>query len=341
MSLVADLIARRLFGWSARPMWLGVIAVVCTGLALWGPVGVTRIWLKRFSAWVVVAICLALTFLLFSRGHASATIAVEGTGGWPTVGGALDLVIAMPVSWLPLVADYNRFAMRPRSAFTGTFVGYFVANVWLYSLGVLLVLAAGAAATPAGVAAGILGLAGGSLAGVLFLAALLVGETDEAFADMYSGALSLRNVVPALAQRPLIVVIAAAATLLAGWLSMARYESFLFLIGSVFVPLFGCFAAHRLVSPRHGEGTRRAVEAVALVPWLLGFIVYHWVSPTGPDWWLELTARAVGDPLIGRFGWLPASLPSFGVSFLVALLLLRDRGAHRSPTAPGTGRLSS
>ena len=59
--------------------------------------------------------------------------------GWP---GALDLVIAMPVSWLPLVADYARFSKSPRGALTGTWAGYAVANVWCYALGLLVVLPA-------------------------------------------------------------------------------------------------------------------------------------------------------------------------------------------------------
>jgi purine-cytosine permease-like protein len=221
----------------------------------------------------------------------------------------------MPVSWLPLVADYNRFGRGRRSAFTGTFLGYFIANVWLYTLGILLILGAGAEPSPAGIASGILALGGGTLAGILFLVGLLVGETDEAFADVYSGAMSLKNVFPKVRREIFVLGVTAVALLLAGWLTMERYESFLFLIGSVFVPLFGVFIAHYHV--RRGDVTGRAPGA--FVAWVLGFLVYHWIAPTGPDWWLDLFAALPGDALSVSTPWLSASIPSFFVALLVYL----------------------
>jgi nucleobase:cation symporter-1, NCS1 family len=331
MSYVADLVARQIFGFSARGLWLAIAAFLCTALALWGPVGVTKVWMKRFGAWMITGICIALTILLLTSGGIGDVVTRAGSGGWPSFGAALDLVIAMPISWLPLVADYNRFSRRPRAAFIGTFGGYLVANIWLYSLGALLVLQAGATQDPAGIAAGILAIAGGSVAGVLFLVGLLVGETDEAFADIYSGALSVQNIWPRLPQSAGTIGIAAASTGLAAWLTMQRYESFLFLIGSVFIPLFGILIADHFVNRRgrvqmtalYDEGGRywyrSGVRFGSLVPWIAGFAVYHWIVPTGPSWWLEAAESVLGSPLIEAFPWLPASLPSFAVAFLLAL----------------------
>jgi NCS1 family nucleobase:cation symporter-1 len=268
----------------------------------------------------------------------SQALAAPGNGGFPTFGAALDLVIAMPISWLPLVADYSRFSHHPRAAFYGTFGGYLVANVWLYTLGVLLVLGTDATPDPAGIAAGILALAGGSVAGVLFLVALLVGETDEAFADIYSGAVSLQNIWPRVSQRGLAVGIAAVSALMAGWLTMERYESFLLLLGSVFVPLFGILAADHFLNRRGeveiGELYRRSgsywftngFRLRALVPWVAGFLVYHWVLPTGPGWWLEAVSTLLGTPLNERLPWLSASLLSFLAAFLLAV---KGRAYHR------------
>jgi nucleobase:cation symporter-1, NCS1 family len=341
MSYAADLVARTVFGFSARPVWLGVAAVVCTAMALWGPVGVTRVWLKRFGAWVVLAICAAITIGLAADPGTRAALSQPGSGGWPTFGAALDLVIAMPISWLPLVADYNRFARTPRSAFAGTFGGYLAANVWLYALGAALVLGGKASPSPAGIAAGILALGGGSAVGLVFLAGLLVGETDEAFADIYSGAVSLQNIFPRAPQRALASGTALAATALAAWLTMQRYESFLLLIGSVFLPLFGMLAADLFVVRRRRLDIaalyRRdgpywylgGMRAGALVPWLAGFLVYHWISPLGPVWWVDLWARNVGAPPQASLPYLCASLPAFAVSFALALVF-RPR-AGRSP----------
>ncbi len=346
MSFVADLIVEESFGFSSRWLWLVVASVICIGLALWGPIGVTRVWMKRFGVWVIGGISLAITVLALTSPGIADALSAEGTGAFPTFGPALDLVIAMPISWLPLVADYTRFARSPRAAGIGTSVGYLIANVWLYSLGALVILASDASPDPAGIAAGILALAGGSVAGLLFLMGLLVGETDEAFADIYSASVTIQNVFPRSSQRALVVGIGVVATILAAWLTMERYEAFLFLIGSVFVPLFGILAAdyfvlrRRRIDPKHlfehggPYWYSNGVRIVTLLPWAAGFIVYHWIAPTGPSWWTDAVATVAGTPLAGDAPWLPASVPSFVAAFLLSLLVLRTG-------EPARGGLSS
>jgi nucleobase:cation symporter-1, NCS1 family len=350
MSYVADLVSTEVFGFSARGVWLALVAIVCVGLALWGPVGVTRVWMERFGAWVIVGICLAVTVLVVARGGFTQALAAEGQGGFPTFGQALDLVIAMPISWLPLVADYTRFARRPRGAFFGTFWGYLFANIWLYTLGALLVLAADATADPAGIAVGILAVAGGSVAGILFLAGLLAGETDEAFANIYSGAVSLQNIFPRVSQRTLIIGISAIATGLAAVFTMTLYESFLFFLGSIFVPLFGILAADHFVIRRgkvhiddlySTEGRywfSGGVRAWAFVPWLAGFAVFHWVNPSPLEPWVDLVTSITGDPLSQKLPWLGGSIPAFAVAFLLALFIPRLSSAPA--TAQRSGRAS-
>lgn len=343
MSVVADLVSDRIFGFSARWLWLAIASVVCTLLALWGPVGVTRLWLERFGAWVVGGICVAITILALTSDGIGTALLADGTGGFPTFGAALDLVIVMPVSWLPLVADYTRFAARPRGAFFGTFWGYLVANVWLYAVGALLVLGSGATPDPAGIAGGILAVAGGSIAGVLFLVGLLAGETDEAFANIYSGAVSLQNVWPRIPRRWLSLGIAVVGTALAAQLTMVAYESFLFLIGSLFLPLFGVVAARYIFDPlsRGGAAMRSGGGSVGgtFVAWSVGFAIYHWILPTGPAWWTEWIAALIGTPVSARIDWLPASVPAFVVAFALQAVFVagsrRSTAEQRAAGSPG------
>lgn len=349
MALVASRITGPLFGIDSFYVWLGVAAAVCLLLSLGGPVVVIRRWMERFGAWVIAAVAAWITFRVMARGDLGGLWSQPGTGGFPTFWNAVDLVIVMPVSWIPLVADYSRFARRGVSSAGGTYGGYLLANVWFYALGALLILGAGVPApSVTGIADGIVSLAGGTLV----LVALLVGETDEAFADIYSAAISTQNLAPRLNQRAVIIGVSAVGVALSAWLfrqpgeGIVAYESFLFLIGSIFVPLFAVFVADYFVlgrrrryvpdalfdarGPYHYTGGFR-LQAIAA--WVLGFAVYHWIVPTGPAGWVEVVRDLIGTPLFG--GNAPASILSFAAAFAAYLLLTRVTRPRPAPGAAG------
>jgi putative hydroxymethylpyrimidine transporter CytX len=256
---------------------------------------------------------------------------MKGSGGLP-FWAAVDLVVAMPISWLPLVADFNRFAKRGSRSFAGTYWGYAVGNVWFYSLGALMVLAAGTAPDVLDIGTKIASLAGGAVV----LVVLLVGESDQAMANIYSSAVSVQNVRPRFSQRLLIVMTGVTGFALATLIedSASTFEIFLFLIGSVFVPLFGVFAADYFVLRRGRFGEQTMFEEAmpgfrvrALVPWVAGFIAYQWCLPTGPVWWTDGVGRIFESlhlpfPLIGGSA-LGGSGPAFAVAFVLSLVVLR------------------
>jgi putative hydroxymethylpyrimidine transporter CytX len=326
MGEVANVASARLFGFESRVFWLAVVALACTALAVGGPVLVVRRWLERFGIWVLLGTAVWITIEVLRAGDPGAIWGVPGEGGLP-FWLAVDLVIVMPVSWLPLAADYNRFARPDSRGALGTYVGYLVGNVWFYALGALLVLAAGAGADAIGIGSSVVALAGGGLV----LLALLVGESDNAFADIYSAAVSTQNVAPEAPQRKLAVAIAAAAFVIALAFNIERYELFLLLIGSVFVPLAAVFLASYFVRRRgrylDGEPFRApAWRWASFVPWIAGSVVYQWSAPTGPGGWVDamrstFDSLGLAFPLFGsRLG---ATLPSFAVAFALALVLPR------------------
>jgi len=351
MSLVANRVVHLGYG-----VWLAVVAVACTALALGGPILVVRRWLERFGAWVVGAVGLWITIRLLTTASLSSIWSSRGTGGYPGhFWLAVDLVIAMPVSWLPLVADYNRFAKRGASGAAGTYAGYALGNLWFYALGALLVLGAGLPqfATPGDLATAIAALAGGAIV----LLVLLVGETDEAFADIYSSAVSSQNLAPRIPQRGAIVAVAAAGVALAAWLggrpdlAVGDYEFFLLLLGSVFVPLFGVFVADYFVLRHRGHRSdelfdRGASERIprmrarALIPWAAGFLLYQWCVGSQLAWWngamrmLFHTWLHLPFPLWNSA--LGASIPSFAGALLLSLVVLPRRRADAA--APPTTR---
>src|SRR5712691_5057409 len=257
-------------------------------MALGGPLVVVREWLEKFGVWAMLVTTLALFVLLATRFDLGAILATAGTGDlgfWVGV----DLVIALPVSWFPLVADYNRFARSRGDSFRGTFVGYLLANLAFFSLGALFTLAL--KTDVAHLSDELVGFLGGSaLLGLLALLIILADETDEGFANIYSTAVSTQNLLSRIPQRALIVLFGAVGFVLAVLLRNADYEWFLLLIGSFFVPLLGVIAADYFVV-RNGRYEadelfargrywyQGGVNVAALVAWLLGFLIYQWINP--------------------------------------------------------------
>ena len=329
MGRLANALSIEFLGVDAFAVWLALVAVGCTLLAIGGPVLVVKRFLERFGTWIVLASGVGLTVSLFATG--------TPFEGWPPATGglpfllAVDLVIVMPISWLPLVADSTRFARRERGVFGATFAGYALGNAWFYVLGALLVLHASAPPDALGLGRTITELVGGSL----LVAGLLVGEAPNAFANVYSTAVSALNVAPRVSERAFTIATGAVAFVLALLVTMDRYEVFLFLIGSVFVPLGAVFLVDYFVRAHGRYGSEavfgRAAEGVrwaAVVPWLAGFFVYQWSVPTGPGWWtdgVEALFSGIGLPFPLFDSRLGASLPSFAVAFALSLVLLRRR----------------
>jgi nucleobase:cation symporter-1, NCS1 family len=334
---LADALSVELFGLDAFWLWLTLTAVGCTALAIGGPVLVVKRFLERFGTWVVIATGILLTIALLVSGSLASAWSSPGHGGLP-FWLAVDLVIVMPVSWLPLVADSTRFARSERGVFTATFVGYGLGNAWFYALGTLLILNASGDPSAEGVGVAILGFAAG--VAVLLILGLIVGELPNAFANIYSTAVSTLNVVPRASAAMISVIVGMVAFTLALLFTADRYEVFLFLIGSVFVPLGAVFLAHYFVRARGRYGPDAVFGSVsegfhwwAVVPWAIGFVLYHWSVPTGPEGWVAgverlFTSAGLPFPLLGsRLG---ASLPSFAVAFLVSLVVMPRRGPRGS-----------
>ena len=303
------------------PLWLWKLAAAAgaTALALMGPVGFVRQWVKRFALWVVLASLAYLTWWTLHDANLGALWSQPGKGGlsfWQGV----DLVVALPVSWLPLAADYTRFSRNGRGAFWGAAVGYFIPNVWLYALGAILLLSRGLADAPSVITA----IAAGGAGAALALVALGVDETKEPFANIYSAAVSVQNVLPQVPQRVLILGVAAVATAGTFVVDLVHYQDFLYLLGSFFVPLFGVLIAQWLAGERDPFAAPEFRPA-QIFAWLVGFCVYQWLAPVGPSSWVHIVDHT--HPGRGAIG---GSLPSFAVAFVLSLALtLASRATAR------------
>ena len=125
---------------------------------------------------------------------------------------------------------------------------------------------------------------------------MTVDETDEAFANVYSTAVSLQNLIPGVPQRLIILAVTTVSTIGALTVNLANYLDFLYLLGSCFVPLFGVLLADWLIA---GMQYRRddffaapAFRPALIGAWVAGFALYQWLQPVGPSWWTNIIDRA-------------------------------------------------
>jgi purine-cytosine permease-like protein len=158
--------------------------------------------------------------------------------------------------------------------------------------------------------------------GWLAFGVLTLRELDESFADGYSTVVSLQNVWPRIDRRLFTVVVCGLATVGALVLNINDYLKFLYLLGSVLVPLTAVFLVDYF-------GTRRThtwdvsptapARPVMVVPWLLGFVVYQLLNPGSVGWWVRMWHHVDGWLHFSVRTWMSASVFSFLVAAITTV----------------------
>jgi NCS1 family nucleobase:cation symporter-1 len=333
IATAAGLLCDKLFGFEAVWLWKLVFGGLAAVLALLGPVGFVRRFVKKFAIWAVVASVVYLGWWILDGANLGKMWSEGGHNGSFWI--AVDTVVAVTVSWTPLVADYTRFSRDRRSAFFGVGIGYLLPTLFQFGFGSILVLSRGV--DPSQPELILVAIAGGGFAAALALLALTVDETDEAFANVYSAAVSTQNLAPRVSQRALIVGASVLATAGALAIDMRGYQRFLLLLGAVFVPLLGVLLADWLLAGAHY--TREhifggpAIRVGSIVAWLAGFLVYEWLyQPADLGFWSRWIAELPAPSY--QIG---ASIPSFVTAFLltaIAVKLGSARAAARARREP-------
>lgn len=256
-------------------LWGGVLVALLAG----SMTRLVRQLISRIALPLVIASLLWLTWQFGSQLQAQGLAAFWARPGDGSMGmlSAMDLVIAMPVSWLPLVADYARHGKNGRSAMSGTWLGYALANIWCYALGVMVV----SVAQPGTDLVTALLLAQG---GLLALSLILVDEIDNAYGDVYSASVSGQSLRGSWSIRQWGLVLAVLCTALALVLPMHSLEPFLLLLSSVFVPLYGVILGRLAVGSPNLATSDKAVDWSAAGLWLLGITCYHVLANYAPQW---------------------------------------------------------
>jgi nucleobase:cation symporter-1, NCS1 family len=299
------------FAPGAVPRWAFVlIAGALTALLTLRPLGAIRV-LRRYAA---VAVLVVMCYLLVQILRHPLPAFTHGT--WSGFWVATDTVVGAGISFVPLAADYTRHSRSARGAFAGAMAGYSVTQILCYLIGLLALLTV---ARDGNVFGAFVALPLGYLA----FTVLAARELDQAFADVYSTAVSVQNLRPLWDRRVLAVLFSALATAGALWLHISAYENFLELLGAVFVPMSAVLVADYFIVSRRRWDLSDAARPrwLMLLPWALGFITYQLINPGSLAHWTPMWTSFARLIHFTVQPWMSASILSFVVAGVVTLLL--------------------
>ena len=265
----------QLVGWTGIMIFDGALAangvwalgnwlwcLVIGGLiVLWILIGIENLGkINTVAMGALFILTIILSFVIFGKGTMHA---VSGEG--MSFGAAVELSVAMPLSWLPLISDYTREAEKPAKATAASAIIYGLVSCWMYLIGM------GAAIfTAESDIAQILLKAGLGVAGLLIVVFSTVTTT---FLDAWSAGISSESVHEGIKGKWVAVAAAVLGTAGAIFLPLYDITDFLYFIGSVFVPMIAIQIADFFILKQDVSG--RGVNVKNLVIWLLGFVVYR------------------------------------------------------------------
>lgn len=271
-------------------VWCLVIGALIT---LWILVGVRNLGKVNTVVMAVLFVTtIVLSVLIFGKGGALAA----GDDSL-SFGAAVELSVAMPLSWLPLISDYTRTAEKPGRAAAASAVVYGVVSCWMYLIGMGAALFTGESDVGLIMARAGLGAAG--------LVIVVFSTVTTTFLDAYSAGVSTESLSPRIQGKWMAVAAAVLGTVGAIVFPMDNITDFLYLIGSVFAPMIAVQIADFYILHRDKAGC--AVDVRGLVLWAVGFVAYRLLMqvdlPLGstiPDIALTVVLCVVADKLFAK-----------------------------------------
>ena len=284
--LFAVLNVLQLVGWTAIMIYDGALAadgVMHTGrwiwclvigalIILWIVIGITN--LGRINT-VAMAALFILTLILCKVIFTGSGAGVSSDDSM-TFGAAVELAVAMPLSWLPLISDYTREAEKPFAATFVSVVVYSLVSIFMYMIGMGAAIFTGEYDI-----AQIMLKTGFGVVGLLIIVFSTVTTT---FLDAYSAGVSSVSISSKIKEKWAAIVVTVIGTVAAIVYPMDNITNFLYLIGSVFAPMIAVQIADYFILKKADAG-ESAFQWRNLVVWLVGFVLYrvlmHVDTPVG------------------------------------------------------------
>ena len=292
----------QLVGWTAIMIYDGALAVggifpagswiwclvIGALILLWIVVGIRDLGvLNKVTMALLFCLTLVLCKVIFFSGDALAP-----AGETMTFGAAVELAVAMPLSWLPLISDYTREAEKPTQASVVSVVVYGLVSCWMYVIGM-----GAAMLTGEGDIAAIMVKAG---LGIAALVILVLSTVTTTFLDAWSAGISAESLSGKIDGKKVAIGATVIGTVAAMFFPMDDITGFLYLIGSVFAPMIAVQIADHFLLKR--DRFQVSFDTRNLVIWLIGFVVYRLLmsvdTPVGytlPDMVLTVALCVIAD----------------------------------------------
>lgn len=254
----ASLSAETIFAAGAK-LWALIIGAL---IIIWILVGMKT--LEKINVVAMLSL-FVLTIVLCVQIMKNAGAAVIGASDAMTFGGAVELAVAMPLSWYPVISDYTRYAEKPFAATLVSTITYGLVSSWMFIIGM------GAAIfTETSDVAQIMVKAGLGIAGLIIVVFSTVTTT---FLDAFSAGVSSVSVYGKINEKHAAVVATVIGTVGACLINMDDITNFLYLIGSVFAPMIAVLIADYFILGH--DSSSREFDTGRFVIWIIGFVAYR------------------------------------------------------------------
>ena len=265
--------------WASNRFWIILIGF---GTLFWALFTGDTLWkvMQYIACITMLFVIIMMTWIIFGK------ISVETMNYQNSVTihfmTALDLVIAMPISFLPIVADYSRFSKGERSSFWNTWFGYFIISSWMYALGLTAAIVIGEK-NPAVLMVNTLSVIGLAVPALIMV---VFSTITSNFPDLYSATCSMMNLSKRTNPKLFMWFVAVLTILVALVFPMGQYENYLLFIGAMFIPLFGVVLTDYFIIRKRKlmveELDRKngvywysgGFNIIAVIAWAVGFWVY-------------------------------------------------------------------
>lgn len=180
-------------------------------------------------------------------------------------GAAVELSVAMPLSWLPLISDYTRTAQNPKNATLVSVSVYFIVSCWMYIIGMGASIFTGQS--------DISQIMMSSGLGIAALIIVVFSTVTTTFLDAYSAGVSTESISKNVKEKSSAIVVCLMGTALAIFTPITQYEGFLYLIGSVFAPMIAVLIVSFFILKV--DYSKKNCAYVNLIVWVIGFVIYR------------------------------------------------------------------